>query len=116
MSMDEMQKNFWLGSVIGAVIIIIIDLMVPFLGPLLGGFIAGFIAKGDIMNAGKAGLAAGVVATIVIALVIVAGMASMSIAGYIPQLSTGYLLFITLTLYLALFGFFGGLIAGAVRR
>lgn len=60
--------------------------MVPFLGPLFGGFVAGYIAKGDVMNAGKAGFVAGILATIVIALVILAGMASLSIAGYIPQL------------------------------
>ena len=114
--MAEIKKSFWLGAGIGAVIIIIIDLMVPFLGPFFGGFVAGYIVKGDIMNAGKAGFVAGILATIVIALVILAGMASLSIAGYIPQLSTGYFLFITLTLYLAIFAFIGGLIAGAVRR
>jgi len=114
--MDEKQKNFWTGTIIGAVIIIIIDLIVPFLGPLLGGFVAGFIAKGDIMNAGKAGFTAGILATIVIALVIVAGMLSPPIAEYIPQATTGYFLFITLTLYLAFFALLGGLIAGAVRR
>ncbi|MCE5298691.1 MAG: DUF5518 domain-containing protein [Methanoregulaceae archaeon] len=115
-SMAEMKNNFWLGAGIGAIIIIIIDLMIPFLGPLLGGFIAGFIAKGDIMNAGKAGFTAGIFATIVIGLVMVAGMLSPPIAEYLPQASTGYFLFITITMYLALFALLGGLIAGAVRR
>jgi hypothetical protein len=114
--MAEMKNTFWLGAGIGAIIIIIIDILVPFLGPLLGGFVAGFIAKGDIMNAGKAGFVAGILATIGIALVIVAGMLSPPIAQYLPQMSTGYFLFITLTLYLALFALIGGLIAGAVRR
>jgi hypothetical protein len=114
--MAQMKNNFWTGAGIGAVIIIIIDLLVPFLGPLLGGFVAGFIAKGDVMNAGKAGFVAGILATIVIGLVIVAGMLSPPIAEYIPQMGTGYFLFITITLYLALFALFGGLIAGAVRR
>ncbi len=114
--MAERKNNFWLGAGVGAVIIIIIDLLVPFLGPLLGGFVAGFIADRDIMNAGKAGLFAGIAATIVIALVILAGMMSPPIAGYLPPVSTGYILFITITLYLALFAFIGGLIAGAVRR
>ncbi|MDD1706311.1 MAG: DUF5518 domain-containing protein [Methanoregulaceae archaeon] len=114
--MAEMKKFFWIGAGIGAVIIIIIDLLVPFLGPLLGGFVAGFVAKGDVMNAGKAGFVAGILATMVIALVIVAGMLSPPIAGYLPQASTGYFLFITLTLYLALFALLGGLIAGAVRK
>jgi hypothetical protein len=112
----EMKNNFRLGAGIGAIVIIIIDLLVPFLGPLLGGFIAGFIAKGDIMNAGKAGFVAGVLATIVIALVILAGMLSPPIAEYIPQATTGYFLFITITLYLAFFALLGGLIAGAIRR
>jgi hypothetical protein len=112
----DMKNKFWLGAGVGATIIIIIDLMIPFLGPLIGGFVAGFIAKGDIMNAGKAGLVAGILATIVIALIIVAGMISPPIAEYLPQMGTGYFLFITITLYLALFAFFGGLIAGALRR
>ena len=114
--MADRKKNFWMGAGIGGIIIIIIDLMVPFLGPLLGGFVAGFIAKGDVLNAGKGGLVAGILATIGISLVIIAGMMSPAIAGYIPALGTGYLLFITLTLYLALFACLGGLIAGAVRR
>jgi hypothetical protein len=114
--MAEMKNKFWLGAGIGAIIIIIIDLLVPFLGPLLGGFVAGFLAKGDIMNAGKAGFVAGLLATIVIALVIVAAMLSPPIVEYIPQATTGYFLFITLTLYLALFALFGGLIAEALRR
>ncbi|MDD1708674.1 MAG: DUF5518 domain-containing protein [Methanoregulaceae archaeon] len=114
--MADVKNKFWLGSGIGAIIIVIIDLLVPFMGPLLGGFVAGFIAKGDIMNAGKAGFVAGILATIVIALVIIAGMLSPPITEYIPQATTGYFLFITLTLYLALFALLGGLIAGAVRR
>jgi hypothetical protein len=114
--MAEVKNKFWLGAGIGAVIIIIIDLMIPFLGPLIGGFVAGLIAKGDVMNAGKAGFIAGILATIVIAFIILASMISPPIAGYISLVGTGYFLFITITLYLALFAFFGGLIAGAVRR
>ncbi len=114
--MVETKNNFWMGAVIGAVIIIIIDLMVPFLGPLLGGFVAGFIAKGGALNGGKAGFVAGILATIVIGLVIIAGMLSPPIAAYLPQMSTGYFLLITITLYLALFGLIGGLIAGALRK
>jgi hypothetical protein len=113
--MAEMKNNFWLGTGIGAVIIIIIDLIVPFMGPFLGGLVAGFIAKGDVMNAGKAGLFAGVLATIVIALVILAGMMLPPITGFLSNLGTGYILFITITLYLALFAGIGGLIAGAIR-
>ena len=114
--MADAKHNFWLGAGIGAAIIVIIDLMIPFLGPLLGGFVAGFIAKGGVMNAGKAGFIAGIFATLVIGLVMIAGMLSPPIAEYLSQASTGYFLFITLTLYLALFAFFGGLVAGAVRR
>ena len=114
--MADVKNNFWLGAGTGAVIIIIIDLMIPFLGPLLGGFVAGFIAKGDIMNAGKAGFFAGIMATVVIAFIILASMISPPIAEYISEVGTGYFLFITITLYLALFAFFGGLVAGAVRR
>ena len=39
-----------------------------------------------------------------------------TIAGYLPGVGIGYFLFITITMYLVLFAFFGGLIAGAVRR
>ncbi len=114
--MAEMKNNFWMGAVIGAIIIIIIDLMVPFFGPLLGGFVAGFIAKGGTLNGGKAGFVAGIIATLVIGLVIIAGMLSPPIAAYLPQMSTGYFLIITITLYLALFGLIGGLIAGFFRK
>ena len=114
--MAEMKNNFWIGTVIGAIIIIVIDLMVPFLGPLLGGFVAGFIAKGGTMNGGKAGFIAGIIATVVIGLVIIAGMLSPPIAAYLPQMSTGYFLLITITLYLALLALIGGLIAGAIRK
>ena len=114
--MADVKNNFWLGAGTEAVIIINIDLMIPFIGPLPGGLVAGFIAKGDVMYAGKAGFFAGILATVFIVFVILASMISPPIAGFISQAGTGYFLFITITLYLALFAFFGGLIAGAVRR
>ena len=114
--MDETNKNFWIGAVIGAVIIIIIDLLISFLGPFIGGFVAGYIAKGDVVNAGKSGLVAGILAAIVISIVVYAGVISHAIAGYIPAVGTGFLLYIAITLYLAIFAFLGGAIAGAFRK
>jgi hypothetical protein len=43
-------------------------------------------------------------------------MVSSPIAGYLPQVSTGYIPVITLTLYLALLAGIGGFIAGAFRK
>jgi hypothetical protein len=114
--MDQTGKDFWTGAGIGAVIIIIIDLIIPFFGPFIGGFVAGYIAKGDILNAGKAGLVAGIFAAIVVSLVVYAGLISHAVAGYIPAVGTGLFLFIVLILYLAVIAFLGGAIAGAVRR
>lgn len=114
--MVEIKNNFWMGVGIGTIIIIIIDLIIPFLGPLLGGFVAGFIAKKDILNAGKAGFIAGVVATIVISLIILTRMISHPMTEYASAIATGYVLFILITFYLALFALFGGLIAGAIRK
>ncbi len=116
MHMDETNKNFWMGTGIGAVIIIIIDLLVPFMGPLLGGFVAGYVAKGDILNAGKAGLVAGILAAIVVSIVVFARFVSHPVAGYIPAVGTGFFLYIVITLYLAIIAFLGGAIAGAVRK
>ncbi len=116
MRMDEKQKNFWIGAGIGAVIIIIIDLLISFLGPFIGGFTAGYIAKGDILNAGKAGLLAGILAAIVVSLVVYSGMISHQVAGYVPAVGTGFLLYLAITLYLAIFAFLGGAIAGAIRK
>ena len=114
--MDETNKNFLLGAVIGAVIIIIIDLLISFLGPFIGGFVAGYIAKGDIVNAGKSGLVAGILAAIVISIVVYAGIISHAVAGYVPAVGTGFLLYIAITLYLAIFAFLGGAISGAFRK
>ena len=114
--MDETNKNFWLGAVIGAVIIIIIDLLISFLGPFIGGFVAGYIAKGDIVNAGKSGLVAGILAAIVISIVVYAGIISHAVAGYVPAVGTGFLLYIAITLYLAIFAFLGGAISGAFKK
>lgn len=114
--MDESNKNFWMGAGIGAVIIIIIDLLVPFLGPLLGGFVGGYMAKGDILNDGKAGLVAGILAAIVVSIVVFARLVSHPVAGYIPAVGTGFFLYIVITLYLAIFAFIGGAIAGAFRK
>jgi len=114
--MDEMKKNFWMGAGIGAVIIIIIDLIVPFLGPFIGGFVAGYVAKGEALNTGKAGLLAGVLAAIVVTLVVYAGMVVHPVAGYVPAVGTGFFLYIVITLYLAIFAFLGGAIAGAVVK
>jgi hypothetical protein len=114
--MDEMKKNFWMGAGIGAVIIIIIDLIVPFLGPIIGGFVAGYFAKGEALNAGKAGLVAGILAAIVITLVVYAGLLSHPAARYVPAVGTGFFLYILIALYLAVFAFLGGAIAGAVVK
>jgi len=114
--MDESNKNFWMGAGIGAVIIIIIDLLVPFMGPLVGGFVAGYVAKGDILNAGKAGLVAGILAAIVVSIVVFARVVSHPVGGYIPAVGTGFFLYIVITLYLAIIAFLGGAIAGAVRK
>ena len=116
MHMDETNKNFWMGAGMGAVIIIIIDLLVPFMGPLLGGFVAGYVAKGDILNAGKAGLVAGILAAIVVSIVVFARFVSHPVGGYIPAVGTGFFLYIVITLYLAIIAFLGGAIAGAVRK
>jgi hypothetical protein len=116
MHMDETSKNFWMGAGIGAVIIIIIDLLIPFMGPLIGGFVTGYIAKGDILNAGKAGLVAGILAAIVVSIVVFARLVSYPVAGYIPAVGTGFFLYIVITLYLAIMAFLGGAIAGAVRK
>jgi hypothetical protein len=116
MHMDETSKNFWMGAGIGAVIIIIIDLLFPFMGPLIGGFVTGYIAKGDILNAGKAGLVAGILAAIVVSIVVFARLVSYPVAGYIPAVGTGFFLYIVITLYLAIMAFLGGAIAGAVRK
>ena len=116
MYMDETNKNFWMGTGIGAVIIIIINLIVPFMGPLLGGFVAGYVAKGDLLNAGKAGLVAGILAAIVVSIAVFARLVSHPVAGYIPAVGTGFFLYIVITLYLAIIAFLGGAIAGAVRK
>jgi hypothetical protein len=116
MHMDEPNKNFWMGAGIGAVIIIIIDLLVPFMGPLVGGFVAGYVAKGDLLNAGKAGLVAGILAAIVVSIAVFARLVSHPVAGYIPAVGTGFFLYIVITLYLAIMAFLGGAIAGAVRK
>jgi hypothetical protein len=116
MHMDETNQNFWMGAGIGAVIIIIIDLLVPFMGPLVGGFVAGYVAKGDLLNAGKAGLLAGILAAIVVSGVVFARLVSHPVAGYIPAVGTGFFLYIVITLYLAIMAFLGGAIAGAVRK
>ncbi len=65
---------------------------------------------------GKQDLLPGYLPLLLSRLVMIAGMLSPPIAEYLPQASTGYFLFITITLYLALFAFFGGLVAGAIRR
>jgi len=114
--MDEIQKNFWIGVGIGAVIIIIIDLLVPFLGPFIGGFTAGYIVRGDLLTTGKAGLTAGILAAIVVFVVVFAGMVSHPAAGYIPEVGTGFFLYIVISLYLAIIAFLGGAIAGSVRK
>jgi len=113
--MDEKQKNFWTGTGIGAVIIIITDLIIPLFGPFIGGFVAGYLARGDAMNAGRAGLIAGIVAGVVVSVVVFAGLASHWIASYAVVFG-GFLLYIMITMYLAIMAFLGGAIAGAVRK
>ncbi|NYT21947.1 MAG: hypothetical protein GKC07_09145 [Methanomicrobiales archaeon] len=105
-------------------------IIIPFIGPFIGGFVAGYIAKRDIMNSGRAGLLAGALAAVVVFLVVFSGMASHPAGDYLQVLGTGFLMYIIITLYLAVFAFLRGcdcrsccqeadlifLITGAIRE
>lgn len=110
------RNNFWTGVGIGTIVIIIINLILPFFGSLIGGFVAGYLAKADVLNAGRAGLYAGVLAAIVVSVILYAELVGLPGAAYLAPVGSGFLLYISITVVFAFLGFLGGAISGMVRK
>ncbi|NLZ30684.1 MAG: DUF5518 domain-containing protein [Methanomicrobiales archaeon] len=112
-----MASNFWVGVIVGWLVGLILGFLLPVIGPLIGGFAAGWIVRGGIGNAAKAGLFAGIIGAIVIALVLlVGGTALLGAFGFIAGLGTSIAIIVSTFIYQGVLSLIGGAIAGAIRR
>jgi hypothetical protein len=114
--MDEAQKNLATGVIAGSAVMVVLDLLVPFAGPVLGGFIAGYLVKGDAARRGGSGMAAGLLAAIVISIAVYQRIVNTPGMGYLAGWGTGLLLYLLVGLYFLCLGFLGAIIALVVRK
>jgi hypothetical protein len=110
------QKDMITGVIAGGIIMVVLDLLVPFAGPIIGGFTAGYIAKGDVVQRAKAGVYAGLLAAIVIAIAVYARLVTTPGMGYLSGWGTGLFLYLLVGLYFVALAFLGAILTTAVRK
>ena len=110
------QKDLVIGVVAGSIVMVVMDLAIPFAGPLVGGFTAGYLAKGDVLQAGKAGVLAAILAAIFIAIGVYQKLVHSQVEGFVAGWGTGLLLYLIIGLYFIGLGFLGSIIASAIRK
>jgi len=113
---EGMQKEFITGVIAGWIIMVIVDLLVPFAGPVIGGFTAGYLAKGDVVQRAKAGVFAGLLAAIVIAIAVYQRLVNTAGTGYLAGWGTGLFLYLIIGLYFTCLAFLGAILTMAVRK
>ena len=120
--MMQEREWFWAGVVAGivvmfAVALVLVNLLdfIPLVGPFIGGLVAGYIAGKGILNGGKAGIAAGAIGAVVIAMdyLLHTGFLKGITAPF--QTFNVYLFVIVVGIYFAILGFLGGGIAGYLK-
>jgi hypothetical protein len=121
--MEQDVKNFWTGVIIGFIVMILFALITvnilkffPIFGPFFGGLVAGLIARKDVMNAGEAGLAAGILGAVFASIDFLLNTGYMKGATLIFAEFTGLLFLFTMIAYFVIIGFIGGAIGGVLRH
>ncbi|MDD1666962.1 MAG: DUF5518 domain-containing protein [Methanomicrobiales archaeon] len=110
------RKDFITGVIAGWILMVVVDLLVPFAGPVIGGFTAGYIAKGDVLLRAKAGVLAGLLAAIVIAIAFYQRLVNTPGMGYLAGWGTGIFLYFLIALYFVGLAFLGAVLTMAVRK
>jgi len=120
--MDQEKIRFSAAVVIGVIVMILFALFmvnimrsVPLAGPFVGGIIAGLVAGKNFLNGAKAGIVAGLLGAVLVALDIISNVPFIRIS--MPQFSElGGVLFLVLAFfYFPILGFIGGSIGGMLR-
>jgi hypothetical protein len=110
------RKDLLTGVIAGWIVIVVIDLLVPFAGPVIGGFTAGYLAKGDPVIRAKAGVLAGLLAALVIAIAFYLKIVNTPGMGYLAGWGTGILLYFLIALYFGALAFLGSLLSSVVAK
>lgn len=110
------RKDFIIGVIAGWILMVVVDLLVPFAGPIIGGFTAGYLAKGDVVLRAKAGVLAGLLAAVVIAIAVYLRLVNTKGMEYLAGWGTGLLLYLLVALYFGALAFLGAILTMAVRK
>jgi hypothetical protein len=113
---DGTQKDFITGVVAGWIVMVVLDLLVPFAGPVIGGFTAGYLARGEVTNRAKAGVIAGLLAAVVIAIAVYQKLVNTPGMGYLAGWGTGLFLYLLVGLYFICLAFLGAILTMAIRK
>ena len=110
------QKDLVTGVIAGWIVMVVIDLLVPFAGPVIGGFTTGYLVKGDAARRAGAGMLAGLLAAIVVAVAVYQRLVHTQGMGYLAGWGTGLFLYLLIGLYFFCLAFLGAVLAVAVRK
>jgi hypothetical protein len=112
------SQKFWIGVIAGLLVALVINYLITIGGAFVGGIAAGWIAGGGTKNGGKAGVFTGLLNALVLAVAItVLGIAAApNDIGLLSFLGSTLIITIALFPLLALFGYVGGLIGGALKK
>jgi hypothetical protein len=120
--MEKDQIQFAKGVVAGIIVMILFAVvtvnilsLIPLFSPFIGGIVAGAVAGKDFLNGGKAGIVAGFLGAIAVALDVIGKIGFLTAAAPIP-LAAGVLFFILALMYFPILGFIGGAAGGYLRK
>ncbi len=121
--MEQETGRFWLGVAAGLIVMFAVALVLmnvldflPLAGPFVGGLVAGYVAGKGITNGGKAGIAAGAIGAVVIAVDFL--LQSGYLRGITAPLQTFdvYIIIIVIGISYAILGFIGGAMGGYWKK
>jgi len=121
--MEKEKIQFGEGVIAGLIIMILFAVvtvniynLVPLFGPFIGGIVAGLIARKDFLNGAKAGMLAGFIGAVIVALDFMAHTGIFQAAAPVSAQAVGVLYFILALFYFPVLGFIGGAAGGYYRK
>ena len=121
--MEKDKIQFGEGVIAGLIVMILFAVvtvniynLVPLFGPVIGGIVAGAIAGKDFLNGAKAGMLAGFIGAVVVALDFMAHTGYLSAAAPVSAQAVGVLVFILALFYFPILSFIGGAAGGYFRK
>jgi hypothetical protein len=121
--MDKEKLRFSAAIIAGFMVMVLFAMitvnimqLIPLVGPFVGGLVAGLIAGKDFLNGAKAGIVAGFLGAVGVALDVMAATSYLkSAVPQFPQVA-GVLFLVVALFYFPILAFLGGALGGAIGK